>query len=54
VNDEMKRIWQEAVVVYSRYSLESFKKGMKRTMKTARKSRCLVRDSKSVPLDSRL
>ena len=37
VNDEVKRIWQEAVMVYSRYPLESFKKGMKGTMKTSRK-----------------
>jgi hypothetical protein len=37
MSDEVKKIWQEAVVVYSRFSLESFKKGMKGTMKTSRK-----------------
>jgi len=37
VNDEVKKIWLEAVMVYARYSLRSFRKGMKRTMENLKK-----------------
>jgi hypothetical protein len=38
VNDEVKKIWLEAVVVHARYSLRSFRNRMKGTMETLEKA----------------
>lgn len=38
VNNEVQRIWEEAVVVYTRYSLGSFKERMKGKMKNLKKA----------------